>query len=71
MSKDNKRESNKASGGLREAIPPIYKVVSGGTTIEFTDRPNDANVAFKEAYATPKFIYSIFGRDVKCVAAAY
>jgi len=66
-----KKERNTGGGNVREQIPPIYKVVSGGVTVDYTDKPNEANTVFREASAKPKFIYAVDGRAVSCIAAAY
>ncbi len=68
-SKDAKKERNKASEP-RVAVPPIYKVVAGGVTVDFDDKFQNAQATYNEAAAKPKYLYSVFGRDVKCLAAA-
>lgn len=70
-SKDGAKKERTGGGLVREQIPPIFKVVSGGVTIDFTDKLEEAKSVFREAYAKPKFLYSVFGRDVQCVHAAY
>ncbi len=70
-SKEDSKKGKSGGGLVREQIPPIYKVVSGGVTVDFTDKPAEANTVFREAYAVPKFIYTVNGRDVQCIAAQY
>lgn len=71
-SKDGAKKERSAGGSnVREQIPPIFKVVSAGITIDFTDKINEAKTVFREAYAKPKFIYAVDGNMVDCIAAAY
>lgn len=69
--KEVAKKKRTGGGDVREQIPPIFKVVSGGVTIDFTDKLQEAQTVFREAYARPKFVYSVFGRDVQCLSAAY
>ena len=68
-SKDSKK--GRGANEPRVQIPPIFKVVSGGITIDFTDKIQEATTVFREAYAKPKFIYSVNGNSIGCVAAQY
>jgi hypothetical protein len=63
---DNKKQKNSANAP-REAVPPIFKVVAGGVTIDYTDKIKEAQASFNEAAARPKALYSVFGRDVQCL----
>lgn len=68
---DGTKKKRTGGGDVREQHPPFFKVVSGGVTIDYTDKLQEAQTVFREASAKPKFVYSIFGRDVQCVSAAY
>ena len=65
--KDGKKESRKGSGQTRQQVFPIYKVNSGGVTIEFTDRLSDAQSAFKDSSAHPKYIWKMNTDGNECI----
>jgi hypothetical protein len=74
MAKKDKSEkkATNSGGGVREQFAPFFKVVTGGVTVDYTDKLSEASTVFKEASAKPKFIYKIdFGGHVSCVNAQY
>jgi hypothetical protein len=74
MAKQNRKDqaSNERAvfnGPVKAQRGNIFKVVSQGVCIEYTDQLNDANSAYKEA-AKPKTMFKIT-RDTGAVGTVY
>jgi hypothetical protein len=67
MSKE--KAKGKSNHEPRQALPPIFKVVSGGVTVDFTDKIQEANASFADAQARPKYLFSVNGAEVRCLGA--
>jgi hypothetical protein len=70
MKKTEKKEKKPAGSGnnnVRNQYPPFYNVVSGGVTIEWTDKLSEASAAFKESGAKPRQLWRIDGPSITLV----
>lgn len=70
VKKETSVESGSGGGNVRRQFAPFYNVVAGGKTVEWTDKFSEADSAFKDAAARPKYIYKIWNAsDISVVSA--
>jgi hypothetical protein len=55
------------SQNVRKMGSPVYNVMSGGVTIDWTDKISEAVGSFDEAATYPKVIYSIAGPKISVI----
>ena len=55
------------SQNVRKMGRPVYNVMSGGVTIEWTDKLTEAVGSYDEAATYPKVIYSIAGDKISLI----
>jgi hypothetical protein len=67
--KDEKKKPKGRGNEPRVYGTPVYNVVSGGVTVEWTDKLAEASNAFRDAGARPKYLWSIDGSDSRLINA--